>query len=249
MLAGMKLELRDTWALVTGGGTRVGTSICEELARAGCHLIVHYATNRDGAEEVAKLARSLGRRAHTLQADLTDRDAITRLALSTIDSTGGRLDLLINNAANFERVEPAALTVEHWDRALALNTTAPYVLTLALADALRSSRGSMIAIACVSAVKPWKNFIPYATSKAALLHLVRGLAVGLAPEVRVNAVAPGAALLPEDYDDAVRAKLLRRIPVRRFGEPDDVARAVRFLAENDYITGHLLAVDGGLSLS
>ena len=107
----------------------------------------------------------------------------------------------------------------------------------------------MIAIACVSATKPWKNFVPYATSKAALLHLVRGLAVAFAPDVRVNAVAPGAAMIPADYGKQKQARLLGRIPLGRFGDAEDVARAVRFLAENDYITGHLLAVDGGLSLA
>jgi len=244
-----KAELRGAWALVTGGGTRVGAAICRELVEAGCNLLVHYGANERGAASVVELARSAGCEAFALQADLLDRRQIQALAIEVTERTGGRLHLLVNNAANFERVVPEALTEGHWDRAMALNATAPYLLTLGLSESLRSARGSMIAIACVSSIRPWKNFIPYGTSKAALVHLVRGLALGLAPEVRVNAVAPGAAMIPGDYDDKKQARLRRRIPLDRFGEAGDVARAVRFLAENDYITGHLLAVDGGLSLA
>lgn len=244
-----KVDLQDTWALVTGGGTRVGAVISEELARAGCHLIVHYGTNERGAQQVADRVRGEGHQAVVVQADLADREAIHSLADRAKDASGGRLAVLVHNAANFERVEPADLTEGHWDRAMALNATAPYVLTLALADALRSAHGTVIAIACTSALKPWRNFVPYGTSKAALLHTVKGLALALAPQVRVNAVAPGAAMLPEDYDAPKQARLLHRIALRRFGEPGDVARAVRFLAENDYITGHMIVVDGGLALA
>jgi len=226
----------------------VGAVICRELVDAGCHVLVHYGTNEPGAAEVVEHARSRGQEAEALRADLQDRGAIQTLAARVEERTGGRLGLLVHNAANFERVVPAQMDTGHWDRALALNATAPYLLTLALAGALRAQGGSVVAIACVSAIRPWKNFIPYATSKAALLHTVRGMAVGLAPDVRVNAVAPGAAMIPEDYDEAKQNRLLRRIPLRRFGQPEDVARAVRFLAENDYITGHLMTVDGGLSL-
>ncbi len=193
-----RTELKGSWVLVTGGGTRVGAAICHELAHAGCNLLVHHRSNRKGAAEVANDARGLGVEAETVQADLFDRDAIRAMAEWSAKRAGSRLQVLVNNAANFERVVPEELSEGHWDRALALNTTAPYVLTLSLVDALRASRGSMIAIACVSAVKPWKNFIPYGTSKAALVHMVRGLSVGLAPEIRVNAVAPGPAMIPED---------------------------------------------------
>jgi pteridine reductase len=243
-----KWDLHGRVALVTGAGTRVGAAIARRLVGAGCDLVVHYATNRAGAEAVVQEARTLGRRAWALRADLCDREQISALAEESLSCTAGRLDVLVHNAANFERVPPAELTAGHWDRAMALNATTPYLLTLKLAGALRAARGTVIAIACTSALKPWTNFLPYATSKAALAHLVKGLAVALAPQVRVNAVAPGAALLPEDYDQAKRGRLLGRIPLGRFGEPDDIGRAVVFLAESDYITGHILAVDGGLSL-
>ncbi|KYF81797.1 dehydrogenase, partial [Sorangium cellulosum] len=163
--------------------------------------------------------------------------------------SSGRLDLLVHNAANFERVPPAELSADAWDRALALNATAPYLLTLELASALRESRGSVVAIVCVSAERPWKNYIPYSVSKAALAHLVRGLAVGLSPDVRVNGIAPGTVLPPSSYDEATLARLRERIPLRRLGEAEDIARAVVFLAENDFITGQILAIDGGASVA
>jgi len=240
------LDLNGRAALVTGAGTRLGASIARALGAAGCDVIVHYASSADGAATVAEDVTRLGRRAITMQADLTDRSAIERLARGAMDAFG-RLDVLVHNAANFDRVPPGELSAEAWDRALALNATAPYLLTLALAPALRAARGSVIAITCISAERPWKNYIPYSVSKAALAHLVRGLSLGLAPEVRVNGVAPGTVLPPTQYDEKTLERLRARVPLERIGEPGDVARAVVFLAENDYLTGQIIAADGGRS--
>ncbi|AUX48594.1 3-ketoacyl-ACP reductase [Sorangium cellulosum] len=244
------IPLSGRVALVTGAGTRVGAAIARSLAAAGADLVVHYATSAAGADAVVDEARALGRRATALQADLHDREALAGLARAALDWSSGRLDLLVHNAANFDRVPPAELSAEAWDRAMALNATAPYLLTLELAPALRACRGSVVAIACVSAERPWKNYLPYSVSKAALAHLVRGLAVALAPDVRVNGVAPGTVLPPlSSSDEATLARLRERIPLRRIGEAGDVARAVVFLAENDFITGQVLAVDGGASVA
>jgi pteridine reductase len=243
------VSLTGRAALVTGGGTRVGAAIARALLAAGADLAIHYASNEAGARAIVDEAGRLGRRATLLQADLTDREGIAALAQRALDGSSGRLDLLVHNAANFERIEPAALSAEAWDRAMALNATAPYLLTLALAPALRASRGAVVAIACTSAERPWKNYLPYSVSKAALAHLVRGLALGLAPEVRVNGVAPGTVLPPPSYGEAQLARIRERIPLQRVGEAGDIARAVVFLAENDFITGQILAVDGGVSVA
>lgn len=226
----------------------MGACIARMLARQGCDVMIHYASNQHGAQDVVEEARALGRRAELMQADLTDREQIEKLCAWARSWANGRLDVLVNNAANFERVEPQHLSAGHWDRAMDLNVTAPYLLTTALADLLRASGGCMVAIACVSAFKPWRAHIPYSVSKAALVQLVRGLALGLAPRARANAVAPGAALLPSSSNDDDAARLCRRIPLQRIGEAEDVARAVLFLVQNDYITGDVLTVDGGLSL-
>lgn len=242
------IELKGKTALVTGAGRRLGADIALSLAAAGCDLIVHCAGSVDGASRVADEARKLGRRAQVVRADLTDPAQLARLVTESVAFGGGQLDVLVNNAGNFERVEPPSLTAEHWDRALLLNATVPYRLTIGLAAALRASRGCMVAIGCVSALRPWKNYVPYATSKAALVHLVKGLALALAPDVRVNAIAPGPVLLPASYNDAQRESLLRRIPLGRLGDAGDVSRAVLFMCTNDFVTGQVLAVDGGQSL-
>ncbi len=243
------IELEGTTALVTGGGKRLGAAIATALAEAGCDLVVHCSSSRSGAEEIARRAASLGRRARVVQADLRSESEQDRLIDATMEFGGGRLGVLVNNAGNFERVEPGMLSREAWDRALLLNATVPYRLTIGLAGALRAERGCMIAVACVSALRPWKNYVPYAASKAALVHLVKGLALALAPEVRVNAVAPGAVLVPDDYEEAKVQALRARIPLQRLGDAGDIARAIVFLASNDYISGQVLAVDGGRSLS
>lgn len=242
------LDLNGRAALVTGGGTRVGAAIVRALAAAGCDAIIHYGKSAAGARAVAADVERLGRKATLIQADLTDRAAIERLAREAVVAAG-RVDVLVHNAANFERTPPDALSAEAWDRALALNATAPYLLTLALAPSLRAARGSVVAITCLSAERPWKNHLPYSVSKAALANLVRGLALALAPEVRVNAVAPGTVLPPVDYDEETLARLRGRTPLGRLGEAEDVARAVVFLAENDYVTGQTITVDGGRSVA
>ena len=241
------VDLTGRTALVTGGGTRVGAAIVRALAGAGCDTLIHHASNASGARAVLAEVAQLGRKAAALQADLTDRTQLARLAAEA-EALYGRVDILVHTAGNFERTPPEALTAEAWDRALALNATAPYLLTLALAPALKRARGSVVAITCISAERPWKNYIPYAVSKAALAHLVEGLAIGLSPEVRVNAVAPGTVMPPDDYDSEKVDKLRARAPLDRIGSADDVARAVVFLAQNDYLTGQTITVDGGRSL-
>lgn len=241
------VDLRGRTALVTGGGTRVGRSIARALGSAGCDVVVHYASNLAGAAAVVDEIQGLGQRSIAHRADLTDRAELERLGQDAIAFTG-RLDVLVHNAANFERVAPCDLTPGAWDRALALNVTAPYLLTLTVAPWLRATHGSVIAVTCLSAARPWKNYLPYSASKAALANLVLGFAVSLAPEVRVNAVAPGTVLPPADYDEATLKRLREKVPLQRIGEAEDVARAVVFLAQNDYLTGQTITVDGGRSV-
>lgn len=243
-----KLDLHGRTALVTGGGARLGAAIVRALAAAGCDTIIHYGHSAEGAGAVAAEVERLGRKAFLLQADLSSRAQIAALAEQALAATG-TIDVLVHNAANFERTPPEELSADAWDRALALNVTAPYLLTTALAPALRRARASVIAITCLSAKRPWKNYIPYSVSKAALTSLVEGLALGLAPAVRVNAVAPGTVLPPSDYDDETLARIRAPIPLDRFGTAEDVARAVVFLAENDYLSGQTITVDGGRSVA
>ena len=225
-------------ALVTGGARRVGRAIVEELARAGCRVVVHY---NGSADDAHALERSLAGSAVLAQADLRDRDAAGRLAAAA----GAPLDILVNSAAGYARTPLATMDDGAWDDLIALNLSAPMRL---MREAARAGVASIVNIVDVAAWQPWAPWSAYATSKAALLHLSRCLAVELAPRTRVNCVAPGTVIFPDDWDEARRARQLAKVPLGRAGAPADVARAVRFLCEEDYLTGACIPVDGGAGL-
>ena len=227
-------------ALVTGGARRVGRAIVEELARAGCRVVIHY----NGSAEAARaLGASLGGAARLVQADLRDRDAAARLIDDA--AAGGALDILVNSAAGYARTPLLTMSDDEWDDLQALNVAAPMRL---MREAARAGVASIVNIVDVAAWQPWANWSAYATSKAALLHLSRCLAIELAPRTRVNCVAPGTVIFPDDWDEARRAEQLKKVPLGRAGAPADVARAARFLCEEDYLTGACIPVDGGAGL-
>ena len=231
------MSLSGKTALVTGGARRVGRAIVEELARAGCRVVIHY---NGSAADAEALARTLSG-AITVAADLRDRDAAPRL----VAASGGALDILVNSAAGYARTPLSSLSDDAWDDMLALNLAAPMRL---MREASRAGVSSIVNIVDVAAWQPWANWTAYATSKAALLHLSRCLAIELAPATRVNCVAPGTVIFPDDWDEARRAQQLEKVPLGRVGSPADVARAVRFLCEEPYLTGACIPVDGGSGL-
>ncbi|HEY3500382.1 MAG TPA: SDR family oxidoreductase [Polyangiaceae bacterium] len=237
-------DLRGKTALVTGAGKRVGRAIAVRLGAAGMRVIVHFRESREGAEETARAIRAAGGDAALVSADLADLDAAARLADEAV-ATFGSLDLFVASAASFERIPYGALDRAGFERSLRLNLESPFVLAHRLTPELRRQRGSMVFITCTSATAPYKNYLPYVVSKGALRQLVRTLALELAPEVRVNAVAPGTVLPPEDMDPAVLARLVKKIPLARHGSPEDVAEAVRYLAQAEFVTGNEIVVDGG----
>ena len=231
-------------ALVTGAGVRLGRSIAIGLAEAGYDLVVHYRASSEGAREVAELARGRGRRAAIVGADLADPSAPRRLA-DEVRERAGRLDLLVNSASSFHRAELMAVDVSEWDRVMAVNLRAPFLLVRETVDLLRAAGGSVINIVDLSALQPWTSHPVHSVAKAGLLHLTRVMARSLAPEVRVSAVAPGKVLLPAHYGEAEAERARRRVPLGRIGTPGDVVEAVRFLARADYVTGEVVVVDGG----
>ncbi len=248
MTAGAPLSLAGKRALVTGAGQRVGQAIALALGAEGMHVAVHYRESRGGAEQTAEQIRKSGGRAVTLSADLTSRDAARALVDSAVGELGG-LDLLVPSAANFERVAVGDVDDEAWDRSLDLNLASPFALVHRALPALRLSQGSVVFISCSSATVPMRSYLPYVVSKGAVKHLMKTLALELAPEIRVNAVAPGTVMPPPAYDAEAVARLSRAIPLGRVGSPQDIARAVVFLASSPFITGHELAVDGGRSVA
>ena len=224
-------------ALVTGAGVRVGRAIALDLLRHGWRVAGHHLSHRPPRGLIA------------LRADLSAPGGADALARAFRERFG-RLDLLVNSAAGFEERPLARTDAAAFDRMMDLNARAPLLLSRALAPMLRRSGGSIVNVADVGGgLVAWSGFAAYAASKAALVRITEGLALELAPRVRVNAVAPGTVLWPESYGAARRRALARRIPLRRAGRPEDVAEAVRFLALAPYVTGVILPVDGGRRLA
>ena len=234
-------------ALVTGGAVRIGRALSLGLARAGYDLAVTYHSSASDAEHVAASVRESGRRCELVGADLSDADAADRV-VGVVERAYGRLDLLVNSAASFDAAPLLDVDAERWDAVMRLNVRAPHLLVRAAAGLLRRARGSVVNIADLSALQPWLEHPHHAVSKAALVHLTRVQARALAPDVRVNAVAPGAVLPPEDLSDEARRSLAAAAALRRLGTPEDVVHAVLYLAAAEFVTGEVLVVDGGRML-
>ncbi len=231
-------------ALVTGAGTRVGAAIARRLGAEGMRVVVHYMHSERGAQQTCEAIQQGGGEAIIVRADLCSRSSVQNLA-EHAQAAWGTLDLLVSSAANFERVSFDELTPEHWDRAMRLNLEAPFLLTHALRHALRQSKGQVIMITCSSTSRPFINYLPYVVSKAGLRQMMQTLALELAPEVRVNAIAPGAVMLPEDTPTELRDALTQAIPLKRLGRANDIAEAVLYLSRAPFVHGHELVVDGG----
>ncbi len=234
-------------ALVTGGGIRLGRAIALGLAESGYDLAITCFRSLAGAGEVATAARALGGRALIVQADLADVSGAVQVA-SAFREEFGRLDLLVNSASNFVANDLLQVSDAEWDAVMALNLRAPFQLVRETADLVRAARGSVVNIVDVSALRPWTSHPHHSVSKAALIHLTRVMALRLAPEARANAIAPGHVLPPAHWTQEKAAAALDRVPLDRVGAPDDVVAAVRFLAGAGYVSGEVLAVDGGLAL-
>lgn len=238
------MNLAGRVALVTGAGRRVGQAIALALGAKGMRVAVHYNGSASGAEDtVAQISRQNGT-ARVFQGDLSSQDGPARLVADVAASFGG-IDVLVNSAAIMERTPFGEITPAQWDAIMAINTRAPFFLAQSAAPHLKKARGAMVNIADLAAFETWPAYIPHGISKAAIVHMTRSLARVLAPEVRVNGIAPGTVLLPEDWDTAADERLRQTTPLGRTGTPGDVSAAVIFLLESDYITGETIIVDGG----
>jgi pteridine reductase len=231
-------------ALVTGGAVRLGRAIALGLAGAGYDLAITYHASADAAREVVERVRRGGRRCEAFAADLCDPAAAERVVVE-VEQSFGRLDLLVNSAASFEAKPLLEIDADAWDAVMALNLRAPHLLVRAGAPLLRASAGSVVNLTDLSAFQPWTERPHHAVSKAALAHLTRVQARALAPDVRVNAVAPGAVLPPDELAEDRREALAAATPLKRLGSPRDVVEAVLYLAQAPFVTGQILVVDGG----
>jgi pteridine reductase len=239
------VRLEGAAALVTGAGQRIGQAIAIGLAQSGCDVAIHYHGSTKGAEETARAVRSAGRRAELLQADLADAAAARGLPDQAARALK-RLDVVVNSAAIMVREPVEAVTPESWDATLDLNLRATFFVSQGAIPHLRRAKGKIVNIADIAGLEPWPAYVPHCVSKAGVIMLTEALARALAPDIAVNAVAPGAVLVPKDWDETAREHIRMTTPLERLGSPDDVVAAVRFLlAGTDYVTGTVLVVDGG----
>lgn len=246
------MDGNESVALVTGGAKRVGRAIVLELACAGFDVAIHYRRSRQEAETVAASVRAAGRRSVTVQADLDEPTSWARIVGETVRGLG-RLDVLVNNASAFLTGRPD--TIQEFDFAevedmLRTNLIAPMALSHHARPYLEASGlGKIVNLCDIAADRPVPSHLSYAVSKAGLAALTKGLARALAPRIQVNGVAPGIAVFPEEYAPDRRAELTARVPLRREGSPEEVAALVRFLVSSgDYVTGQIIAIDGGRSV-
>ncbi len=243
------MDLAGKVALVTGAGRRLGRAFAEALAARGMTVALHYNASGEGAEAARAGIAAAGGRAATFAADLGDAEAARALGPRVVEAFG-RLDVLVNSAAVMERLAFEETTPERFDAIMGLNLRSVFFVTQGAAPALRAARGRVVNLADLSGLEPWAGYAAHSVSKAGVVMLTRVLARALAPEVTVNAIAPGAVLVPEEYDAATREALARATPLGRLGEAADAVRALLYFLEGgDYVTGAVLPVDGGRLLA
>lgn len=242
------VDLAGKVAVVTGGARRLGRATVLRLAHAGCNVVVNYRSAAAAAETTAAEARAAGAGAIMVQADVARADDVDRLLRSTL-AEFGRVDILIANAGAFRRTPLATLTEADWDDMIDNNLRAAFLCARRFGLHMQAHGGGcIVTLADVAGLRPWADYLPYCVAKAGVITLTQVLAKELAPTVRVNAIAPGPILFPDDFDSAAQQREIARTLLQRQGTPDNVAEAILALVCNDYITGVLLPVDGGRAL-
>jgi pteridine reductase len=246
----MEESLQGKVVLVTGAARRVGAAIARRLHTAGMQVMLHY---RSSEKDARALERALNEArpgsAASVRAELLAAEAPQTLVQASLERFA-RLDLLVNNASTFYPTRFGEIETRHWDELAGSNLRAPLFLSQCAAPLLAKTRGAIVNITDIHAERPLKDYVVYTIAKAGLAALTKSLALELGPEVRVNAVAPGAIAWPEDdqFPTAERKRILSTTPLGRIGAPEDIARVVEFLARAPFVTGQTVAVDGGRSV-
>ncbi len=259
----MHVNLTNQVALVTGAAHRVGKAIALELARRGAHIMLHYYhSDADTVRETLQAIKSFGVKAFQVQADIGTVEGVETI-FSAVRESFGQLDILVNSASIFQRRSLLEVTPEEWQQTMNINLFGPFLCTQQAAKLMREvpeddpdepstqlkrAGGVIINICDKGSIDPWPDYAHHGISKAGLLALTKVSAASLGPDIRVYAIIPGPVLKPEEYNEERWAKSGARVPLKRTGTAEDVARAVAFLASEDYITGAVLNVDGGDSV-
>lgn len=243
------MELRGKAAVVTGGAVRLGKALALALAREGATLAIHYNSSTGPADETVAEIKAMGADAIAIQGDLSQTDSAP-LVIERAAARLGRVDILVNSAAIFEAANVASTTEAGWDRHFAINLRAPFFLSQAFASHVGPERqGNIVNIADWRGLRPDTRYLAYSLSKAGVLSMTKALALALAPNIRVNAIAPGAILPPPGRGQAYLDQLAQAIPVQRVGSPDDIADSLVFLLRSDFVTGETLFITGGEHLT
>jgi len=240
------MKLSGKVALVTGAGKRLGRAVSLRLAGEGADVAVHYRGSDNGAREVVAEIEKLGRRAVAMRAELTSVEEIRGL-VQNVAHEFGRIDVLVNSAANFLASSMISTTEEIWDASLDTNVKGPFFLAQAAAPWLRRANGVIVNFADTGGILGWPGYIAHSVSKAGMIMLTKTLAKALAPEVRVNAIAPATITMPGDPPEWEQ-DFVKIAPLKKTGTPEDVAEAVSYLVSAKFLTGHVLVLDGGRTL-
>jgi pteridine reductase len=239
------MELDGKVAVVTGGAVRVGKALALALAGRGVRVGIHYNSSASPAQKTVAQIKALGSDALAIQADLRQTSQASAIITRAADHFG-QVDILVNNAAIFEPSDLAETTEASWDNHFAINLKAPFFLSQAFAAHVgRERRGHIVNIADWRATRPGSHYLAYTLTKAAIITMTQSLALALAPNIQANAIAPGAILPPPGQDQVYLDQLAHGIPARRAGSPDEVAKALLYLLDSDFVTGELIFVTGG----
>ncbi|MEW6733667.1 MAG: SDR family oxidoreductase [Acidobacteriota bacterium] len=240
------MELEGKVALITGGAARLGRHIALTLATHGMRVIIHYNNSRSAALDICDEITALAGECRLLQADLRSKMQIDEMVSQSL-KFWDRVDLLVNNAAVYYKTPFKELSSTEWDHIMDVNLRGPFLCSLTFGQQMQiQGGGKIINIADWSAERPYADYLPYCVSKAGLIALTKGLAKALAPSVQVNAISPGAVLLPADFPEQTKEQVIEHTLVKKLGSPEDVSAAVIFLAAgSDFITGANIVIDGG----
>ncbi len=243
------MDLKGKTALVTGAAKRVGREIALELARSGVNILLHYNTSQTDAEKTAEEIRGLGVACSPCKADLSKASEIDQMTKEILKRHNS-IDILVNSASLFYKTPIENVNEADWDTFMNANLKGPFLLSTQFGRQMAKAKGGkIINIADWSGFRPYRDYLPYCVSKGGLITLTKALARDFAPKVQANAIAPGPVLLPPDFSEEEKKTVINKTLLGRLGTPQDIAYAVRFLLENDFINGTVLTVDGGRSIN